>query len=144
MIRSALASLALACALLAPAAHALAAPINAPSAQVLSGACSDGNTYTVVANSGRSGQNGQMNVQTWDPGFVIAGGSGHLVPTQFTFAAVDTSTGQALFSQTIAKGNGQAAGGNGTPLTCTIDFGPDAETPNAEDILTVVGTLVGR
>ena len=56
---------------------------------------------------------------------------------------MDQSTQQVIFSQTITKGNGQAAGGNGTPLTCTMDFGPDAQMPNAEDFLTVVGTLIG-
>ena len=144
MLRTTLASLALAGVLLAPAAHALAAPINASNAQTLMATCSDGNPYTVVVNSGQSGAHLPETASNWEPGFVISGGAGHLIPTQFTYSAVDRATGETLYSGTSAKGNGQAAGGNGTPLTCTISFGPDAEVPTADDVLTVVGTLVGR
>ena len=66
------------------AAHALAAPINAPNAMTFVANCNNDRSYTVVALAGRSGQNSQMNVQTWEPGFVISGGSGHVNPTQFT------------------------------------------------------------
>jgi hypothetical protein len=135
-------ALVLAGALLAPATQALAAPGNAKNAEVIPLTCNDGTTYTVVVNSGQSGN--QEQATAWGPGFVISGGTGNLIPTQLTFTGVDVTTGQTLFSQTTTKGNGQT-GPQGTPLTCTFSLGTET-LPNGDTLQlsgAVVAVLIG-
>jgi hypothetical protein len=121
MVRSAIASIALAGALLIPATHALAAPVNAPSASTIDLRCDNGQAYTVVTNSGRSGQSAQGNANAFDPGFIVDGGFGKLLPLSFTFTGTDPSNGTILFSQTVTKG--QAAHATGSVVTCSFDMG---------------------
>ena len=122
------ASLALAGALLVPAAHAFAAPINAPSSSTMPLSCDNGQTYTIVTNSGKSGQNGQGQPTPFDPGFIISGDGGKLLPLSFTFIGTDVTTGVVLFSQTSTKG--QATHAAGTVVTCT--FGSPVPLPNGD------------
>ena len=135
MMRTTLASLALAGALLAPAAHALAAPINAPSAQTLQLTCGNGRQYplTVTVNSGQSGAHGQGNPTAFGPGFIDGGGK--VLPLSITFTFTDTSTNTVVGAQTATKG--QASNAVGAVTTCTF-----SETFVEGDSYLLSGTVV--
>jgi hypothetical protein len=117
MIRRMFAAIALASTLLIPATHAFAAPTGAPTAMTIPLSCDNGQTYTVVVNSGNSGQNEQATA--FGPGFIAGGGM--LLPLSFTFTGTDTTTGDVLFSQTSTKG--EASHAPGTVLNCTGTLG---------------------
>lgn len=79
----------------------------APSTQQIS--CGD-QTLTIRVNNNHSSDNGG-----WSAAQIMAGGTGHLIPTSFTFSAYDVTTRTTLFSQTQPKG-----GGNGNQNQATI------------------------
>jgi hypothetical protein len=68
----------------------------------------DGTPVTVRVAPAVGTQN-KDNVSAWGTGQVVSGGSGHLIPVAFSFNAVDTANGVTLFSNTVTKGNGNAA-----------------------------------
>ena len=69
-----------------------------------------GETLTLTVTSTNSD-----NAPAWGVG-TISGGS-HLIPTSFSFTATDLNTGDVLFSDTQAKGNGNGQH-NQTSITC--------------------------
>ncbi len=73
----------------------------------------DGQQLTVRVNTNHSSQNGG-----WGVGQVVAGGTGHLVPTSFSGSLVDDAIHQTLFSFEQAKGGGNA-NHNQSTVTCT-------------------------
>ena len=90
---------------------ALAAPANA--AQSTMPLACDGQQLTVRVNTNHSSQNGG-----WGVGQVVAGGTGHLVPTSFSGSLVDNAVNQTLFTFEQAKGGGNA-NHNQPTVTCT-------------------------
>jgi hypothetical protein len=73
----------------------------------------DGQQLTVRVNTNHSSQNGG-----WGVGQVVAGGTGHLVPTSFSGTLFDEAIDQTLFSFEQAKGGGNA-NHNQPAVTCT-------------------------
>jgi hypothetical protein len=72
-----------------------------------------GQQLTVRVNTNHSSQNGG-----WGVGQVVAGGTGHLVPTAFSGSLVDNAIHQTLFTFAQAKGGGNA-NHNQPTITCT-------------------------
>jgi hypothetical protein len=72
-----------------------------------------GQQLTVRVNTNHSSQNGG-----WGVGQVVAGGTGHLVPTAFSGSLVDNAIHQTLFTFAQAKGGGNA-NRNQPTITCT-------------------------
>ena len=72
-----------------------------------------GQQLTVRVNTNHSSQNGG-----WGVGQVVAGGTGHLVPTAFSGSLVDNAINQTLFTFAQAKGGGNA-NHNQPAVTCT-------------------------
>lgn len=94
--------------------------IGLPSAQAAQGGlqeqtlmCGDGQQLTIVTNSNHSSDMGG-----WEAVKVVSGGSGHLIPTSFTFTAFDNTTNQTIFTGTQLKGGGHA-NANQSTVTCT-------------------------
>jgi hypothetical protein len=126
------------------ATFAAAAPASAaPQTQQLT--C-DGQLLTIRTPTENSSDNGG-----WSVGQIIAGGTGHLIPTSFAFSAYDVTTQTSLFSGTQYKGNGQA-NHNQQTVTCTqtqtgtlADLLGPGETPppgvNLTDIVTTTITV---
>ncbi len=100
-------------------------PLNAKGAAPFPVVCGD-QTLMIVTN-GRG---------EFTPGHIV-GSTGVLVPTAFTFTAIQTSTGEVLFSGSTAKGQGQMTGLQGRLSTCT--FGGTFDTPEFGQV-TFVGT----
>jgi hypothetical protein len=73
----------------------------------------DGQQLTVRVNTNHSSAHGG-----WGVGQVVAGGTGHLVPTAFSGALVDNAINQTLFTFAQAKGGGNA-NHNQQTITCT-------------------------
>jgi hypothetical protein len=75
-----------------------------------------GNTPLVISvNTNHSNMNGG-----WGAAQVVSGGSGHGIPTSFTFSAFDNTVQRALpFGGSSVKGNGNA-NQNQTATTCQI------------------------
>ena len=65
--------------------------------------CDDGSSILVRVPESHSSQNGG-----WSVGQVVDGGSGHLVPTSFTFTLYDVTTRMTVFSGSQVKGGGHA------------------------------------
>ncbi len=63
----------------------------------------DGQQLTVRVNTNHSSEHGG-----WGVGQVVAGGTGHLVPTAFSGSLVDNAVNQTLFTFAQAKGGGNA------------------------------------
>jgi hypothetical protein len=72
-----------------------------------------GQQLTVRVNTNHSSQHGG-----WGVGQVVAGGTGHLVPTAFSGSLVDNAVNQTLFTFAQAKGGGNA-NHNQPTVTCT-------------------------
>ena len=89
---------------------ALAAPANA--AQSTMPLTCDGQQLTVRVNTNHSSQNGG-----WGVGQVVAGGTGHLVPTEISGSLVDNTVHQTLFTFDQVKGGGNA-NHNQPTVTC--------------------------
>ena len=73
-----------------------------------------GDTQLIVSvNTSHSSMNGG-----WGAAQVVSGGTGHGIPTSFSFSAFDNTVQKALpFSSTTVKGNGNA-NQNQTATTC--------------------------
>ena len=76
-------------------------------------ACNNGERLTVRVNTNHSSQNGG-----WGVGQIVAGGTGHLVPTEISGSLVDNVIHQTLFTFAQAKGGGNA-NHNQPTITCT-------------------------
>ena len=84
--------------------------------------CSDDSSIVVRVPDTHSSDHGG-----WSVGQIIDGGSGHLIPTSFTFSAYDATTDMTIFSSTQAKGGGNANRMQ-TSVTCTsVQTGTAAE-----------------
>ena len=106
--------------------------------------CSDGSSIVVRAPDTHSSDNGG-----WSVGQVVDGGSGHLIPTHFTFTLYDVTTGSTVFSGQQAKGGGHA-NHTQTSVTCSSTdsgtagdfFGPDLPPGvSADDAVTFTITV---
>ena len=93
-------------------------------------ACNNGEQLTVRVNTNHSSENGG-----WGVGQIVAGGTGHLVPTAFSGSLVDNAINQTLFTFDQAKGGGNA-NHNQPTITCTAsqtgvlgDFLNPGDTP---------------
>jgi hypothetical protein len=86
--------------------------------------CSNGQQLTVLTNNNNSSDMGG-----WEAVKVVSGGSGHLIPTSFTFSAVDNTTNQPIFTGTQVKGSGHA-NQNQSTVTCS-----DSQTATLADLL---------
>ena len=73
----------------------------------------DGQQLTVRVNTNHSSEHGG-----WGVGQIVAGGTGHLVPTAFSGSLVDNAINQTLFTFAQAKGGGNA-NHNQPTVTCT-------------------------
>lgn len=73
----------------------------------------DGQQLTVRVNTNNSSEHGG-----WGVGQIVAGGTGHLVPTEISGSLVDNAINQTLFTFDQAKGGGNA-NHNQPTLTCT-------------------------
>ena len=73
----------------------------------------DGQPLTVRVNTNNSSEHGG-----WGVGQIVAGGTGHLVPTAFSGSLVDNAINQTLFTFAQAKGGGNA-NHNQPTVTCT-------------------------
>jgi hypothetical protein len=107
---------------------ALAGPASA--AQTTLPVTCDGQQLTVRVNTNHSSEHGG-----WGAGQVVAGGTGHLVPTAISGSLVDNAINQTLFTFEQAKGGGNA-NHNQSTVTCTAsqtgvlgDFLNPGETP---------------
>jgi hypothetical protein len=90
----------------------------------------DGQQLTVRVPTSNSGPNGG-----WSVGQIVAGGTGHGVPTAFSGSLFDHAVDQTLFTFERAKGGGKA-NHNQTTISCTTsqtgvlgDFLEPGETP---------------
>ena len=77
----------------------------------------DGTPVTVRIAPAVGTQN-KDNIDVWGAGQIVSGGSGHLIPVAFSFAATDTRNNVTLFSGTDAKGNGNPAATQST-IACS-------------------------
>jgi len=75
--------------------------------------CNNGEQLTVRVNTNHSSEHGG-----WGVGQIVAGGTGHLVPTAFSGSLVDNAINQTLFTFAQAKGGGNA-NHNQPTVTCT-------------------------
>jgi hypothetical protein len=75
--------------------------------------CPNGEQLTVRVNTNHSSEHGG-----WGVGQIVAGGTGHLVPTAFSGSLVDNAINQTLFTFDQAKGGGNA-NHNQPTVTCT-------------------------
>ncbi len=76
-------------------------------------ACPNGEQLTVRVNTNNSSEHGG-----WGVGQVVAGGTGHLVPTEISGSLFDNVINQTLFTFAQAKGGGNA-NHNQPTVTCT-------------------------
>src|SRR4051794_33568565 len=60
--------------------------------------CSNGQEITILSNTNNSSDMGG-----WEAVKVVSGGSGHLIPTSFSFSAFDNTTDQLIFNGTQVK-----------------------------------------
>lgn len=72
-----------------------------------------GTTLTIRVNNNNSSDNGG-----WSVGQIVNGGSGHLIPTSFSFSAFDLTVNTPLFGATSSKGHGNA-NQNQQAVTCS-------------------------
>ena len=91
----------------------------------------DGQQLTVRVNTNHSSEHGG-----WGVGQIVAGGTGHLVPTAFSGSLVDNAINQTLFTFAQAKGGGNA-NHNQPTVTCTAsdDTGTLGDFLNPGDTL---------
>ena len=90
-----------------------------------------GQQLTVRVNTNHSSEHGG-----WGVGQIVAGGTGHLVPTAFSGSLVDNAINQTLFTFDQAKGGGNA-NHNQPTITCTTsdDTGTLGDFLNPGDTL---------
>jgi hypothetical protein len=74
--------------------------------------CPNGEQLTVRVNTNHSSEHGG-----WGVGQVVAGGTGHLVPTEISGSLVDNTVDQTLFTSDQVKGGGNA-NHNQPTVTC--------------------------
>jgi hypothetical protein len=74
--------------------------------------CNNGEQLTVRVNTNNSSEHGG-----WGVGQVVAGGTGHLVPTEISGSLVDNTVHQTLFTFDQVKGGGNA-NHNQPTVTC--------------------------
>ena len=74
--------------------------------------CNNGEQLTVRVNTNHSSEHGG-----WGVGQVVAGGTGHLVPTEISGSLVDNAIHQTLFTFDQVKGGGNA-NHNQPTVTC--------------------------
>jgi hypothetical protein len=105
--------------------------VGLPSAQAAQGGlqeqslmCGNGQHLVVLTNTNHSSDMGG-----WEAVKVVSGGSGHLIPTSFTFSAFDNTTNQLIFTGTQLKGGGHANRHQAT-VTCS-----DSQTATLADLL---------
>ena len=75
-------------------------------------------THLRRAAAHRAGQYQSQQPGGWGVGQVVAGGTGHLVPTAFSGSLVDNAVNQTLFTFDQVKGGGNA-NHNQPTITCT-------------------------
>lgn len=75
--------------------------------------CDSLGPITIRTNGNHSSDQGG-----WSAAQIVAGGSGHLIPTSFSFGAHDDTANLELFYSTVAKGDGNANHHQQT-ITCT-------------------------
>ena len=94
-------------------------------------ACNNGEQLTVRVNTNNSSEHGG-----WGVGQIVAGGTGHLVPTEISGSLVDNVVHQTLFTFDQAKGGGNA-NHNQPTVTCTAsdDTGTLGDFLNPRDTL---------
>jgi hypothetical protein len=94
-------------------------------------ACNNGEQLTVRVNTNHSSEHGG-----WGVGQIVAGGTGHLVPTAFSGSLVDNRINQTLFTFAQAKGGGHA-NHNQPTVKCTTsdDTGTLGDFLNPGDML---------
>ncbi|MEO5608437.1 MAG: hypothetical protein ABIQ61_09800 [Ornithinibacter sp.] len=106
--------------------------------------CTDGSSILVRVPDSHSNDNGG-----WSVGQIVEGGSGHLIPTSFTFTLFDVTTDATIFSGEQLKGGGHA-NRNQTSVTCSnVEsgtagdfFGPDLPPGvSASDSITLTLTV---
>jgi hypothetical protein len=108
-----------------PAGAALAAPgsTGGPQTQTLS--CTGGLGDLVI----RTSNNNSSDNGGWSVAQIVNGGTGHLIPTAFTFTAHDDTAGMTVFTFTQHKGGGNAYQGE-KPVTCSF-----SQTATLADVL---------
>jgi len=91
----------------------------------------DGQQLTVRVNTNHSSEHGG-----WGVGQIVAGGTGHLVPTEISGSLVDNAINRTLFTFDQAKGGGNA-NHNQPTVTCTTsdDTGTLGDFLNPGDTL---------
>jgi hypothetical protein len=77
----------------------------------------DGQQITVQINPPDQSNSSQNN-GGWEVGQIVAGGTGHLIPTMFSGSLFDEATDQTLFSSATPKGGGNA-NHNQPTISCT-------------------------
>lgn len=115
------------------AGAAAADPVNSKNSEVFSVACHNGETYEVVVAGG-------------NPGHIIDSTS-NLIPTSFTFTAIDPATGDEIFSETEPVGKGKKQGLQDDLVTCSTEPQTFTDPETGEDItfiLTVDAFLTPR
>jgi hypothetical protein len=107
----------------------LAGPAHA--AQTTLSITCDGQPLTVRVNTNNSSEHGG-----WGVGQIVAGGTGHLVPTEISGSLFDNVIHQTLFTFDQAKGGGNA-NHNQPTVTCTTsdDTGTLGDFLNPGDTL---------
>lgn len=90
----------------------------------------DGMQLTIRANNNNSSDNGG-----WSAAQIVAGGTGHLIPTEFSGSVFDVTVNREIFSFDQVKGGGHANSRQDT-VTCTqemsgtlADFLEPGDTP---------------
>ena len=106
---------------------ASAAPTNAPNAELIDLSCTNGATYSIVANG-----NG-----AFTPGHILDGAGQTLVPVSFHFVGTNEN-GDVVFDESIAK-PGQMMGVSGDLVDCT--FTATDTDPDTGEIITINGTV---
>jgi hypothetical protein len=102
--------------LVAGAAGFAAAPSFAANTSDMTFDC-DGQPIVIRVHESHSSENGG-----WGVGFVVDGGTGHLIPTSFTMSAYDSTYGDYLFAPDgPAKGGGNA-NHNQDQISCSQSF----------------------
>jgi hypothetical protein len=107
---------------------ASAAPANAKYAELIALDCANGQAYTIVVSG-----NGHF-----APGHILEGGQGILIPTAFTFTAMDAD-GNILFTDSSSKGGQRHGNADNNVVSCTFD----GEFEQGGETLAFVGIVTG-
>jgi hypothetical protein len=109
------------------ATPAQAAPTNAKSAELIDLTCTNGATYSIVANG-----NGDFS-----PGHILDAEGQTLIPVAFHFVGMNAS-GAVIFDESIAK-PGQMTGLSGDLIDCT--FTATDTDPDTGEVITINGSV---